>query len=276
MCGGTHSAFNTACGVLGLSPRVPGEPHWGPRPASRLGGLSPRVRGNLSCSGRGRARRGSIPACAGEPIFSTASSTASSVYPRVCGGTSGQNRPLELPGGLSPRVRGNRRRGEGHADGDGSIPACAGEPRYGRPVGGVTAGLSPRVRGNPCHCPAHEVTPGSIPACAGEPARLFPNFPNSQGSIPACAGEPRGGREAAGEDQVYPRVCGGTYAFPRRIAGGYGLSPRVRGNLAGFPRLHPPDGSIPACAGEPSSASCVSARRRVYPRVCGGTADMTD
>ena len=50
-----------------------------------------------------------------------------------------------------------------------------------------------------------------------------------------------------------------------------GLSPRVRGN----PPNHRPAGqgarSIPACAGEPMAADTISAIRRVYPRVCGGT-----
>ena len=32
-----------------------------------------------------------------------------------------------------------------------------------------------------------------------------------------------------------------------------------------------PSGSIPACAGEPEHGGMVRRRRRVYPRVCGGT-----
>ena len=50
-----------------------------------------------------------------------------------------------------------------------------------------------------------------------------------------------------------------------------GLSPRVRGNL--IPRFRNADyrRSIPACAGEPCRSSRSPARRRVYPRVCGGT-----
>ena len=51
-----------------------------------------------------------------------------------------------------------------------------------------------------------------------------------------------------------------------------GLSPRVRGNLPpAFRRLCRP-GSIPACAGEPLSAMTSVLPDRVYPRVCGGTA----
>ena len=53
-----------------------------------------------------------------------------------------------------------------------------------------------------------------------------------------------------------------------------GLSPRVRGNLAGRPGAHRPEGSIPACAGEPRRDLAKTKSRAVYPRVCGGTLDM--
>ena len=67
--------------------------------------------------------------------------------------------------------------------------------------------------------------------------------------------------------QVYPRVCGGTAGFTDAVLD-YGLSPRVRGNR----RIHVrPDGSIPACAGEPARRNTKLADPRVYPRVCGGT-----
>ena len=114
---------------------------------------------------------------------------ATTVYPRVCGGTRriAGKRPSE--GGLSPRVRGNRLPLAGPPDRGGSIPACAGEPQgragessgaavYPRVCGGTGAlgpplrhrnGLSPRVRGNPQRCPFSAIVPGSIPACAGEP-----------------------------------------------------------------------------------------------------------
>ena len=50
-----------------------------------------------------------------------------------------------------------------------------------------------------------------------------------------------------------------------------GLSPRVRGNRVGQPIGSEDNGSIPACAGEPSHRSAQRHRRGVYPRVCGGT-----
>ena len=51
------------------------------------------------------------------------------VYPRVCGGTTPPVTIVQLPAGLSPRVRGNRLAGAESQKDRGSIPACAGEPR---------------------------------------------------------------------------------------------------------------------------------------------------
>ena len=70
-------------------------------------GLSPRVRGNHSGNSETGDNRGSIPACAGEPIEAFPMWLSQLVYPRVCGGTTAHNAKEELPLGLSPRVRGN-------------------------------------------------------------------------------------------------------------------------------------------------------------------------
>ena len=153
---------------------------------------------------------------------------------------------------------------------DGSIPACAGEPRrprtplrfvkvYPRVCGGtasscsitfVAHGLSPRVRGNLSPIGFLSRASGSIPACAGEPILVKLNI-------------------RLGE--VYPRVCGGTHKTQRLLVLHYGLSPRVRGNptvvvLAALTRR-----SIPACAGEPGWWFVGGTSLAVYPRVCGGT-----
>ena len=151
MCGGT-SRIHVVMGCVvhrrtGLSPRVADA---SPAPESR--GLSPRVRGNRSAGSINRF----------------VASIASTVYPRVCGGTCGLVCWMVLQTqGLSPRVRGNPicTIGNNAAYWLRSIPACAGEP--GRPLRSaisgsipacageprsrcaLEAGLSPRVRGNP-------------------------------------------------------------------------------------------------------------------------------
>ena len=131
------------------------------------------------------------------------------VYPRVCGGTVHDDHTAEIANGLSPRVRGNRR--------------------------------------------------GPTPA------------PGRRGSIPACAGEPSPDHSRSIHTTVYPRVCGGTSSFGEGDEQVGGLSPRVRGNQHCCTSSIGIEGSIPACAGEPSSPSYANKGVRVYPRVCGGT-----
>ena len=176
--------------------------------------------------------------------------------------------------GLSPRVRGNRRRRRYPLGNGGSIPACAGEPIVGhrkaetarvypRVCGGTPAGLSrgipakglsPRVRGNRMTLYISRQSPGSIPACAGEP-----------GSGPYISPRPA----------VYPRVCGGTNAGLDDVQDVGGLSPRVRGNLAPQYAYVRSRGSIPACAGEPGNCRKLVDAVTVYPRVCGGTSEVS-
>ena len=164
-------------------------------------GLSPRVRGNLE------------PKPIGE-------SSAQRVYPRVCGGTVGDDLLMRMR--ISSRV-------------SGSIPACAGEP------------LPHRITGMP--------SARSIPACAGEPCALSQSCDSFEGLSPRVRGNRFGCRLALSSGKglsprvrgnrtddaerkaivtVYPRVCGGTM---------------IEGQNATMPA-----GSIPACAGEPLSA----------------------
>ena len=175
-----------------------------------------------------------------------------------------------MAAGLSPRVRGNPLPRDALRRGDGSIPACAGEPAarvaaappsrvYPRVcggthvalhVGGEGEGLSPRVRGN-----LHQAAEGVVLA----------------GSIPACAGEPAARTGTSIRRRVYPRVCGGTLYLATTCVVWWGLSPRVRGNRRCSSSTRPEPGSIPACAGEPRARRSGISRPGVYPRVCGGT-----
>ena len=67
VCGGTSTRWQLAAAVMGLSPRVRGNP----------------VRDAIR-----QPQSGSIPACAGEPACNIAGPLLLQVYPRVCGGTS--------------------------------------------------------------------------------------------------------------------------------------------------------------------------------------------
>ena len=192
-------------------------------------GLSPRVRGNRRLRPRRRTLLGSIPACAGEPVWTRKPPQIRAVYPRVCGGTYSPFCPLRAPGGLSPRVRGNLLHLQQQVARAGSIPACAGEPRWRsrrRPGNGVY----PRV------CGGTRLSPHAAPFGRGLSPRVRGNRNRPQpaglglGSIPACAGEPRSLVMLTGVSGVYPRVCGGTSKGSQIGDIWAGLSPRVRGN----------------------------------------------
>ena len=152
----------------------------------------------------------------------------------------------------------------------GSIPACAGEPASPRP-GGRCRGVYPRVCGGTVDLSrGSQYQSGLSPRVRGN-RRGDAQSVKRQGSIPACAGEPHGIHASRFGHRVYPRVCGGTSRarFPRNNK--EGLSPRVRGNRQEVLVSPEKAWSIPACAGEPDAAAVETTRRRVYPRVCGGT-----
>ena len=188
----------------------------------------------------------------------------------MCGGTHRPRRRQRRPGGLSPRVRGNRSVHIENRTEVGSIPACAGEPLEKR---SDTAGQTvyPRVCGGTIPCAAAKsVTMGLSPRVRGN-RQLHLRPGNPYRSIPACAGEPPGSPWLTVAPKVYPRVCGGTKIAGLTLCRYQGLSPRVRGNRAGTNDWRLPHRSIPACAGEPSICAGVWLAAQVYPRVCGGT-----
>ena len=114
--------------VMAVYPRLCGGTLLG-LPLLSLGyGLSPPVRGNPLPGGITARRRGSIPACAGEPIYSSIRENRIEVYPRLCGGTPNTYFSLNSSHGLSPPVRGNPMYSAKVFLSRGSIPACAGEP----------------------------------------------------------------------------------------------------------------------------------------------------
>ena len=68
------------------------------------------MRGNLLAQVSSYAFTGSIPAYAGEPDLPPEPGAASTVYPRVCGGTHRMPCAALVFPGLSPRMRGNPQR----------------------------------------------------------------------------------------------------------------------------------------------------------------------
>ena len=269
-CAGEPWAIRLTRRATGVYPRVCGGTSLR-RPQSKPPlGLSPRVRGNQLATLLEFWQRRSIPACAGEPVWTRKPPQIRAVYPRVCGGTGNCPRKGIDIGGLSPRVRGNPLGGGLEAGGGWSIPACAGEPSHAF-CGGVRLPVYPRVCGGTANREAvNAAAAGLSPRVRGN--QRYPPAPaHSRGSIPACAGEPPAKRNDHRPGQVYPRVCGGTAHKAWRSDTIGGLSPRVRGNPEDICDWAERNGSIPACAGEPLWDGLWLRITAVYPRVCGGT-----
>ena len=152
VCGGAYPAWAVVWPVLGLSPRL---------------------RGNPAFDFFGRHTTRPIPACAGEPPRAGTSVRPIGVYPRVCGGIASPTDQTLSRLGLSPRVRGNPHGAVRQPPAARSIPACAGEPPpasilagrgrsipacAGEPPGGTaprrTCAVYPRVCGGTTPLPA--------------------------------------------------------------------------------------------------------------------------
>ena len=275
-------------------------------------GPSPRVRGSPKGKINGVFRRRSIPACAGEPGGVRARPRRARVHPRVCGGADVAELQRLGDDGPSPRVRGSPRAPGETPVGDGSIPACAGEPPLGdtrvwadpvhpRVCGGAPTatfaamaaeGPSPRVRGSPGNTVAETIAARSIPACAGEPDAMGMSAPDMRvhprvcggafgprsaperrsGPSPRVAGEPTFLGKGPESQRVHPRVCGGAQLQAILRFSRTGPSPRVRGSPSRGGTTNCRTRSIPACAGEPRDARRRHIACRVHPRVCGGAA----
>ena len=175
--------------------------------------------------------------------------------------------------GLSPHRRGNPLQEWYYGKAMRSIPAQAGEPKWGgsrrrpervypRTGGGTSSRLTEIVDSN-----------GLSPHRRGNRQRTGPR-PRRRRSIPAQAGEPPVSVHPADSEEVYPRTGGGTAGAPCSRRYSRGLSPHRRGNLAVAVRRAPARGSIPAQAGEPSPSWPSRSGIRVYPRTGGGTSNV--
>ena len=279
-----HSAGSVHPRACGGAPRMPCS-------SSPAHGPSPRVRGSRGPHRVDDELVGSIPARAGEPMWSSRPSTLRSVHPRACGGAHRDRDPGPRAEGPSPRVRGSPAEDGDRDDESGSIPARAGEPwchalRGGgravhpRACGGAlvddSAGVMDQVHPRACGGANRGVDSdgldvGPSPRVRGSHVRHHYGTPRG-GSIPARAGEPVRGTRARRGAKVHPRACGGAQSSTATPTDEMGPSPRVRGSPGREPCGHPSGGSIPARAGEPRGATGVGDARGVHPRACGGAA----
>ena len=231
-CAGNPGARTLWRSPRGVHPRVCGESRFTVAATAPAWGPSPRVRGILRPASRATPWPRSIPACAGNPSPLCPRSSGPRVHPRVCGESAGGPMSLGKALGPSPRVRGIRDRFEDQPRVEGSIPACAGNPKL-TSWHGLLSRVHPRVCGESLDLHlVVEVVDGPSPRVRGIPRRVVRSNPLS-GSIPACAGNPMAGWPIRPCSRVHPRVCGESVVLCRDRQG----SRR----------------SIPACAGNPSS-----------------------
>ena len=275
-------------------------------------GLSPRMRGSLVELTRPELREGPIPAHAGEPSARARCAHSRRAYPRACGGAPTSRMHAQLLRGLSPRMRGSRRRSSARTRPSGAYPRACGGARHSTSDRDGYLGLSPRMRGSHAIERAAGPDAGPIPAHAGEPrappggsgarwaypracggavqsdlsaAQLRGLSPRMRGSphpggiaaallgpIPAHAGEPSDDAGRHVRDGAYPRACGGASNGHGFCPGAMGLSPRMRGSHCRLAACRSFNGPIPAHAGEPPRPFSPSAASRAYPRACGGAA----
>ena len=87
-CAGKPATTSTKRTSGQVYPRVCGETSLAGAVPMSIIGLSPRVRGNPNDRTSAPSQHGSIPACAGKPHILDTPSTPLAVYPRVCGETS--------------------------------------------------------------------------------------------------------------------------------------------------------------------------------------------
>ncbi len=233
-------------------------------------GLSPCVRGYHLRARAPRVAHGSIPVCTGLPRTPKTILPKWGVYPRVYGATASIKWARTSPQGLSPCVRGYRRRTIGSGAPDGSIPVCTGLPVWGYRALRLER-VYPRVYGATSSAPWYDPFGWGLSPCVrGYPRVAMPDLVQ-KGSIPVCTGLPGWTRSCGPCMRVYPRVYGATGS---RQSGSFdcsGLSPCVRGYPKATAQVLARGGSIPVCTGLPMKGEDPMMRRRVYPRVYGAT-----
>src|SRR6266568_2105781 len=243
-----------------MTARFMSEPPWG---------RSPRARGSHAGQRALHIPDGSIPACAGEPRTKPPPPSLRRVDPRVRGGAPGMELAPAEDTGRSPRARGSLLVAVLEKGLPRSIPACAGEPSPGF-ARSPSPGVDPRVRGGAkLFGRGLQGYAGRSPRARGSLAHGgAPRVPSR--SIPACAGEPTSRCRLRRRRRVDPRVRGGAGLSARGEVVHPGRSPRARGSPRQRVFHDLLQGSIPACAGEPTTPSRARPTSRVDPRVRGG------
>ena len=245
---GNTSAQTLLLSVLRDHPRVCGEHQYGERITVRKWGSSPRMRGTLVKHIVKRARRGIIPAYAGNTCRIRSPPRSRWDHPRVCGEHSVQIVHGCTIQGSSPRMRGTLAAHKRFIAQHGIIPAYAGNTI-------VTVLNDNGERDHPRVCGEHSssrsffsVVEGSSPRMRGTPLRQI-------------------GNGLGGGD--HPRVCGEHDFILSGLSYRLGSSPRMRGTLTVVRIAGRSAGIIPAYAGNTCAVKGGTSYDWDHPRVCG-------
>ena len=191
-------------------------------------GLSPHGRGKPSRHAYDQFMFGSIPARAGETGVCRGRRQGPRVYPRTGGGNHCALAQWASQGGLSPHGRGKLVIEESEIDGQGSIPARAGETALEFTLPDIN-GVYPRTGGGNSDQSGGVLSHvGLSPHGRGKLERI--EYRNDcTGSIPARAGETFLVRHPRDRAWVYPRTGGGNIFNLFLCGRDAGLSPHGRG-----------------------------------------------
>ena len=192
-------------------------------------GLSPLTRGNLGWGWDDDRQCGPIPAHAGQPACAPEGGSAAGAYPRSRGATAWSSSKSTVDGGLSPLTRGNLFGVVLLDQGEGPIPAHAGQPAP-RVAPEWPARAYPRSRGATSRAPAARCwRMGLSPLTRGN-REAAGRRAHKAGPIPAHAGQPTPAESAPHPRRAYPRSRGATGRGQLISAAYTGLSPLTRGN----------------------------------------------
>ena len=186
----------------------------------------------------------------------------------MCGEQRPEARPVTMPTGSLPRVRGTAPCSAPRSQSHRITPACAGNSQ----IVSLYIGLlkdRPRVCGEQV-CPSGPCGPmmGSPPRVRGTDTPLI-DATWEQGITPACAGNRRFLLPRCKVSQDHPRVCGEQVYFDQETLLDMGSPPRVRGTAALCPDKDLRNRITPACAGNRKTGTEGRAKMEDHPRVCG-------
>ena len=265
---GNPQAAAAPHGRLPVHPRERGESRRRPAASRTRAGPSPRARGIRRDGAPGEGGVRSIPASAGNPAGVSSPAVPRWVHPRERGESRDLPSARELPAGPSPRARGIRSLRRFSVFGGGSIPASAGNPR-GRLTTRRRGRVHPRERGESRRRAVLAWTAaGPSPRARGIRRQARARLP-AAGSIPASAGNPGPSGPGSARPRVHPRERGESRTWGALRRSTSGPSPRARGIPGALAALQPPDGSIPASAGNPRRVARRTRGTGVHPRERG-------